>query len=269
LAARAAAQLVVDAPRLVALRAEHVEPAELADTVTELDVDAAAGHVGGDGHRAALAGVHDDLGLALVLLRVQDVVRDPLALEQRREVLGDLHRDRADEHRLTLLVALLDVLDDRGELGLRGLVDEVVLVSAHDGDVGGDLDDREVVDFLELLLLGLRRPGHPGELLVEAEVVLKSDRRQGDVLLADGDALLGLDRLVEALRPAPALHDATGELVDDLDLTVLDDVVDVLLVERVRLQRLDQVVDELGVARVVEVLHAERTLDRIDRRLAR
>ena len=89
------------------------------------------------------------------------------------------------------------------------------------------------------------------------------------MLLADGDALLGLDRLVEALRPAPALHDAAGELVDDLHLAVLDDVVDVALVERLGLQRLDQVVDELRVPRVVEVLDPERALDGLDRRLAR
>ena len=69
-------------------------------------------------------------------------------------------------------------------------------------------------------------------------------------------ALLRLDRLVQALRPAPPLHDPAGELVDDLHLAVLDDVVDVALVERLRLQRLVQVVDELDVARVVEVVDA-------------
>ena len=90
----------------------------------------------------------------------------------------------------------------------------------------------EVVDLDELLLLRLRGAGHAGELLVEAEVVLERDRRERDVLLADRDALLGLDRLVQALAPAAALHDAARELVDDLDLAVLDDVVDVALVER-------------------------------------
>ena len=89
------------------------------------------------------------------------------------------------------------------------------------------------------------------------------------MLLADGDAFLGLDRLVEPLRPAAAFHDAPRELVDDLDLAVLDDVVDVALVERLRLHRLDQVVDELRVAGVVEVLDPEGALDRVDGRLAR
>ena len=75
--------------------------------------------------------------------------------------------------------------------------------------------------------------------------------------------------LVEALRPAAALHDAAGELVDDLHLAVLHDVVDVALVERLGLERLDQVVDELRVLRLVEVLDPERALDRLDGGLAR
>ena len=70
------------------------------------------------------------------------------------------------------------------------------------------------------------------------------------MLLLDRHALLRLDRLVEALRPAAAFHDPAGELVDDLHLAVHDDVVVVALVERLGLQRLDQVVDELGVRRV-------------------
>ena len=52
-------------------------------------------------------------------------------------------------------------------------------------------------------------------------------------------ALLGLDGLVQALGPAPALEDAAGELVDDLHLAVDHGVVDVALVERLGLQRLD------------------------------
>ena len=140
---------------------------------------------------------------------------------------------------------------------------------AGDLDVGRDLDHVQVVDLDELLLLGLGRAGHPGELVVEAEVVLQRDRGERLVLLLDADALLRLDRLVQALRPAAAFHDPAGELVDDLDLAVLDDVVDVALEERLRLQRLVQVVGELPVARVVEVVDPDRALDRLDRALHR
>ena len=127
----------------------------------------------------------------------------------------------------------------------------------------------QVVDLDELLLLRLRRAGHAGELLVEAEVVLQRDRRERDVLLADRHAFLRLDRLVEPLAPAAPLHDPAGVLVDDLHLAVLHDVVDVALVERPRLERLGEVVDELDVPWVVEVVDPERALDLVERRLRR
>ncbi len=157
--------------------------------------------------------------------------------------------------------ALLDVADDRGELPLLRLEDEVVLVGARDPHVGRDLDDGEVVDLDELLLLGLRGAGHAGELLVEAEVVLEGDRPERLELLLDLHALLRLDGLVEALAPAAAFHDPAGELVDDLHLAVLDHVLDVEVEERLRLERLDEVVDELRVLRRVEVVDPQRALD--------
>src|SRR5207248_3254253 len=55
LATRAAAQLAVDAARLVSLRAEDVEPAQLGDAGAELDVRASAGHVRRDRDRALLS----------------------------------------------------------------------------------------------------------------------------------------------------------------------------------------------------------------------
>jgi len=93
LTAGAAAQLVVDAAALVALGAEHVEAAGLERLRIQLNVHAAAGHVGGDGDGAVPAGVQDDGGLSLVLLGVEDVVRQALTLEQPAEQLADLYAD--------------------------------------------------------------------------------------------------------------------------------------------------------------------------------
>ena len=116
----------------------------------------------------------------------------------------------------------------------------------------------------ELGGLGLGRTGHAGELVVHAEVVLQRDRGEGLVLLLDLHALLGLDRLVQALGPAPALEDAAGELVDDLHLAVLDDVVLVPLEQLLGLERGLELVHEVGRHLVVHVLDAERLLDLLD-----
>ena len=69
--------------------------------------------------------------------------------------------------------------------------------------------------------------------------------------------LLGFQRLVQAFGIAAALHHAAGELVDDDDLVVADDVVLVALEQRVRAQRLVDVVDHRDVLDVVERLALE------------
>ncbi len=207
-------------------------------------------------------GLGDDLALALGVLglRVEDHVLDAALGQLLAEQLGHLDRDRADEHRLAALVALLDLGDDRVPLAVLGLVDLIVLVGAHHRPVRRDLHDAELVDLHELGRLGEGGAGHARQLVVHPEVVLQRDRREGLVLLLDAHALLGLDGLVQALRPAPALEDAARELVDDPDLVLDHRVVDVALVQRLRLQRLEQVVDHVAVLGPVQVVDAEEPL---------
>ena len=163
----------------------------------------------------------------------------------------------------------LDDLVDQGvELGRLVAEDEVGEVLADHLAMGRDRHDLELVDLVQLLGLGHRRAGHPGQLVVQPEVVLEGDRREGHALALDAQALLGLDRLVEALAPAPAGHLATGELVDDDDLAVLDDVVAVALVQGVGAQRLLEVAGQPRVG-VVHVLDAEPALHLLDAFLGR
>ena len=97
-----------------------------------------------------------------------------------------------------------------------------------------------------------RRAGHAGELLVHAEIVLERDRGQRLVFRLDRLMLLGLERLVQPFRIAPARHHAAGELVDDHHLAVADDVVLVALEQLMGAQRLIDVVDDGDVLDVVE-----------------
>ena len=185
----------------------------------------------------------------------------PLAAQQLREVLGLLDARGADEDRLALLVALDDVLDDGGVLGLLGAVDQVGLVDALHRRGSSGSGRRRACRSGELGGLGHGRTGHAAELVVEAEEVLQRDRGERLVLLLDLDALLRLDRLVHALVVAAAGQDAAGVLVDDQDLAVHDDVVLVELEQLLGLERVVQVADERGVDRLVEVVDAEPVLD--------
>ena len=247
-----------------ALRLPDGQPLGIA---AEDDVDAAAGHVGGHGHAAHPPGLGHDLRLTEVLLGVEDLVGDPPLLEQPGEVLGLGHRGRAHQHRLPGGVALGDVVHHGGELGVLRLVDEVGVVVPDERLVGRDGHDGELVGIGELRCLGLRRSGHPRQLLVEAEVVLEGDRGPGVVLLFDPHPLLGLDRLVEAVGPAPPVEGATGELVDDLDLALGHQIVLVPPVQLLGQQGLGEVVHVVDGHRVVQVADAELALDLLDARL--
>ena len=236
-------------------------PPIVGDALAELDVDAAAGHVGRDRHRAAQTGVLDDLRFLLVVLRVEDVALDAAPAQHRREPLALLDRARADEHRPPLRVLGDDLVDDRLELRVLGPVDDVGVVVARDVAVCRDDDDVESVDVAELALLGLRRTGHARQLLVQPEIVLEGDRRERLVLAAHVEAFLGLDRLMDAVGVAAAVHQAAGELVDDDDLAVLDDVLLVVVEQVPRLERGVELMRQFEVALVVEVGDAEHPLD--------
>ena len=69
--------------------------------------------------------------------------------------------------------------------------------------------------------------------------------------------LLGFQRLVQAFGIAPARHHAAGELVDDDDFVVADDVILVAGEQRMGAQRLIDVVDHRDVLDVVERLALE------------
>ena len=71
------------------------------------DIGTAAGHVGGYGDGAELAGLGDDLRFLLMVLGVEHVVLDALALEHAGEQLVLLDGHGADQHRLSFVVAFL------------------------------------------------------------------------------------------------------------------------------------------------------------------
>ena len=69
---------------------------------------------------------------------------------------------------------------------------------------------------------------------------------------------------MQTLVETPALEHAAGELVDDQDLTVADDVVLVTLEQLFDLERIVQVAHQRRVGRLVQVVDAQLVLDELD-----
>ena len=233
------------------LRAHNGESPRVLDFLGQLDVGASAGHVGGDGHRAGLARLRDHFRLALVHLRVQDLVLDAAHAKHLRQQFADFDRGRAHEDGTALVAQLHHVFDDRIEFFALGLVDEIVFVRTRDGTVGGDHHDIQLVDLPQLPGLRLRRSGHPGQLVVHPEVVLQGHGGIGLRGRLHLHALLRLNRLVQSVAVASAIHDAARLLVDDLHLVLHHDVLDVLLEQRVGLEQLVHAVDAGALDAVV------------------
>ncbi len=182
------------------------------------------------------------------------------------ELLGFLDGCGTDQNRLAASFAIVDQREDCAIFLRCRTVHLVVVVQPNHRHVSRDLDDFQIVDVDELVRLGQRRAGHAAELVVHAEIVLERDRGERLVLGLDRLVFFGLERLMQPFRIAPAGHHAAGELVDDDDLAVADDVVLVALEQRVGAQRLVDVVDGRDVLDVVEMFALEQTV-RADRLL--
>ena len=102
-------------------------------------------------------------------------------------------------------------------------------------------------------MVGRGRAGHAAQFRVHAEIILEGDGGECLVFRLDIHRFLGFHRLVQTVRPAAAIHHAAGELVDDDDLAILDDVIDVAAEHHVRTQRLIDMVHDGGVFEIIEV----------------
>ena len=184
-------------------------------------------------------------------------MRNALALEHLAEQFTLLNRDRADQNRLLTRVALLDFLDRRAVFAHLGAINRIRIVDTGNRPVGRNLDDVQTVNLTELVFLGQRRTGHAGQLFVQTEVVLERDGRQCLVLTLNLDMLLGLNRLMQTVRVTASEHQTAGELVDDNNLVIADDIVDILLHDAVCADRLIDMMRQRRVFRIGQIVDME------------
>ncbi len=175
--------------------------------------------------------------------------------------LGDLDGNCTHQNGLSLFIGFLDRIHDGAEFFFFGLVDGILIIKTDDRAVGRDLNDIHAVNLAELALLGESRTGHAALFIKLVEEVLEGDRCQSSALALDFDMLLGLDCLMQAVRVTAAGHYTAGELVDDQDLVVLDDIVVVPVHEVVGAQGQDNAVLNLEVLGIRQVFDAEEALD--------
>ena len=157
----------------------ELEPREHLGVPAEDDVRPASGHVRGDGDGAFAARLRDDVRLFLVLLRVQDRVRHIFFDFRIRVAMAELFSTLVVPTRTGFPFSWYSMISLTSAVNFSRsrLVDEVLVVGPLEGPVRRDDDDVQLVGRVELLGLGVGRPRHSRELLVEPEEVLEGDGR--------------------------------------------------------------------------------------------
>ncbi len=222
LAAGAAAQLVVDAPALMPLGADHEQAAGVLhraralrrsrrgsrrrapracrvgdrrefqlqphlEIAAEFDVGAAAGHVGGDGDRARRAGLGDDRRFLLMEARIQHRVRAPSSCFSSSLMhLALLDAGGADQHRLAALARHSSISSATASyFSARRAIDLVVLVLARHRHVGRDFDHVAACRSRSNSSASvIAVPVMPASFGIQAEIILEGDGGEGLVLAA-------------------------------------------------------------------------------------
>ncbi|MPN18636.1 hypothetical protein SDC9_165997 [bioreactor metagenome] len=182
---------------------------------------------------------------------------DAAAFEQCGQKFALFNADGTHQHRLPFFVRFGDLVDDRVEFGLFGLVHHIAHVIADDRLVGGHFHDAQAIDLIELVGLGLGGTGHAGQLFVHAEIVLERDGRQRFGFLLYADTLFGLNGLMQALVEAATQHQTAGELIHNDDFAVFYHVVDIQFHDAVGANGLVDVVGQCHIVRVGKVVDVE------------
>ena len=93
-------------------------------------------------------------------LALRTLCLTPFRLSKPAEFLGLFDGNRADQHRLSALIAVLDLLDDGRELFFFRPIDHVGVVEADHRPIRRDDVDVEIVNLGKLRRFRVGRTGH-------------------------------------------------------------------------------------------------------------
>ncbi len=230
-------------------RTHHLLALHPDDALAQLDVRSAPRHVRGNRNRARLPRIRHNFRLALVILRIQHIMRHIRPPKHPTENLRHIHRNRPHQHRLFALITRRNFLDNRVELLALRLVNLVVPVHPPHRTVRRNNHHIHLVNGRKLIRLRLRRARHPRQLLVKAEIILNRNRRQRLRLPLNAHPLLRLNRLMQPVAPAPPRHQTPRVLIHNHHLIVLHHILHIALIHAIRPNQLVHRVNPLALVR--------------------
>jgi hypothetical protein len=177
----------------------------------------------------------------MMVLCIENFITDTAFVEVFSELFRLLDAYGAYQNRLTFLVDFGNLITDGIELVIFIQEYDIVIIHPVYGTVGGYDDDVEMVYLSKLPGLGVCGARHARKFVIHAEIILECDCSQGSALAGGAHALLGFYGLVETVRVAPSMKNTPGEFIDDLNLTLLNNIILVTAEEPASLEGLSKV----------------------------
>jgi len=167
-----------------------------------------------------------------MLLGIQGFMFNLVLVQQVRQVFGYLNRGGTNEHRLFPNYTILDVFNHGLVFLFCRKINQVAFIIPDHRFMGWYNNHFQSVNLLKFKGFGICRTRHAGQFVIQSEIILEGNRGNGLVFMLNLHPFLGLYSLMQAIRPASSGHGSASEFIDNDHLVILDDIVDILLVNR-------------------------------------
>ena len=187
-----------------------------------------------------------------MVFRVQYLMIDARLTKNSRKILRSFDGGRSHQNRLPLVTTVLYTAENSTKLFTLSTVNQVWLIITDHRHVGRYDHHLKSINLLKFHSFSVCSTRHTGQLIVQPEQVLEGDRCEGLILLLDWNSFFGFNSLVKAFPPTPPCHHTPGELIDNYDLTIANDVINITLKQGVGTQCCIQMVHQTDVANIIE-----------------
>ncbi len=142
----------------------HTLFGEILGIAAQKNIRSASRHVGCDCNRIKSARLRDDFRLALVVLCVKNVVLNAVSAQKTGNFLRFFNRNGTYKNRLSLCVALYNLVDNRLLFALYRGINHVRIVNSLHGAVCRDRHNVQSVNRSEFVLFRHCGTGHARKL---------------------------------------------------------------------------------------------------------
>ena len=131
--------------------------------------------------------------------RIEHAVLHIFLFQELGKQFGLLNGNSTNQYGLAPLICFTNGLGDGAKFVLRIFVELVVFINTLHGQVGGNFNDIQLVNFVEFTRFGRRGSGHARQFGIHAEIVLEGDCCERLVLWLNIHAFFGFDCLMQAV----------------------------------------------------------------------